>query len=148
MDLELKLEIYSKNNIPLPDGLEPEFREYMSQLTLSVSSAEGELAHLHDQLNLYQSETKAVKEQLDASLAVLARFSAIRSPFRRMPSELLLPIMYLAMVDLDGYVGKEGRYIFKQLRCISKIWRDAAFSSPELWNHWRSTSMKPLTGSR
>ncbi|KAH6873524.1 hypothetical protein BKA70DRAFT_1352816 [Coprinopsis sp. MPI-PUGE-AT-0042] len=58
---------------------------------------------------------------------------AILSPIRSVPPEVIGTIIAFAIIRSDGYVGREERKIFQRLRCISRVWRQTAFSTPELW---------------
>ncbi|KAH6889016.1 hypothetical protein BKA70DRAFT_1572793 [Coprinopsis sp. MPI-PUGE-AT-0042] len=54
-------------------------------------------------------------------------------PILRLPPELTSSIMELALGDPKGLLGKRDRRQFLRLRMVCRQWREAAFSTPDLW---------------
>ncbi|KAH6916376.1 hypothetical protein BKA70DRAFT_1556835 [Coprinopsis sp. MPI-PUGE-AT-0042] len=54
-------------------------------------------------------------------------------PILRLPPELTSSIMELALGDPKGLLGKCDRRQFLRLRMVCRQWREAAFSTPDLW---------------
>ncbi|KAH6873546.1 hypothetical protein BKA70DRAFT_1047835, partial [Coprinopsis sp. MPI-PUGE-AT-0042] len=63
----------------------------------------------------------------------MARYTAISSPLRRIPPEVIANIITFAISGIGGYADRLGRQNFQSLRAVCRLWRQTAFSTPHLW---------------
>ncbi|KAH6873528.1 hypothetical protein BKA70DRAFT_1577780, partial [Coprinopsis sp. MPI-PUGE-AT-0042] len=62
-----------------------------------------------------------------------SRYTATSYAIRCIPPEILAKIMAFAISGNGGFAGKVERQYFRDLRSISWLWRQTAFSTPYLW---------------
>jgi hypothetical protein len=65
-----------------------------------------------------------------ANRNIFRQTKLVLSPIRRIPAEVIASIIAFAIEGNDDHVGRRERMMFLPLRCVSRIWRQTAFSTP------------------
>ncbi|KAJ7618986.1 hypothetical protein DFH06DRAFT_1306555 [Mycena polygramma] len=102
-----------------------------------ISTADASVAHLNEKISKLQAQLKHLEDERASFLSYRARNSAILSPLRRMPPEVLgeifvwtLPSPAAPLVCRKFRMGASP-WVLTQ---ISSRWRKFSFSTPPLWS--------------
>ncbi|TFK19287.1 hypothetical protein FA15DRAFT_674582 [Coprinopsis marcescibilis] len=127
-------------NDPVPDHLSPSVMdaiEEISTLTIALDDPNTNTA-------LPQSEE--IKRLRGAMHRERAMFSALKSPIREVPSEIVAIIIELALFSDRGMLDADGRADFRSLRAVSRQWRETAFATRSLWARLKVELDSPTEG--
>ncbi|KAJ7142226.1 hypothetical protein C8R44DRAFT_191632 [Mycena epipterygia] len=103
----------------------------------NISQTGAHLAHLDDEISRLRDRLKELEEERASLACYHAQNSAILSPLRRMPSEMLSEIFSWTLPsigDATNRVRPEGERSPWVLTHISNCWRAVALSTPLLWS--------------
>ncbi|KAH6906735.1 hypothetical protein BKA70DRAFT_396838 [Coprinopsis sp. MPI-PUGE-AT-0042] len=145
--LSPQVDSYSHNNIPLPDGLVPEWSRYLDDLSSIIAVVDEKVAALESVLAIAkqrQAELKKRKTQV----------TSFRSPIRRLPAEIIASILLYALEPDVLPLNHTGRLQFLAFRSVCSLWRTTAFSTLDLWraldvdvSHWDQSGPTAFTAA-
>ncbi|KAH6908938.1 hypothetical protein BKA70DRAFT_1479693 [Coprinopsis sp. MPI-PUGE-AT-0042] len=150
-----RVDIYAHtDNGPLPNHLRPSLEAFLDQLDHQDDKCKLERHQIEESIEERYSRIRALKnevEELQSAHNTLmasetsisekkARYRGTVSALRRTPPEIVARIMAFAISGLEGSVGSSERSEFKNLRAVSRLWRQTALSTPYLW---RSVALDP-----
>ncbi|KAJ7138192.1 hypothetical protein C8R44DRAFT_661243, partial [Mycena epipterygia] len=101
-----------------------------------ISKAGASLALVEHELSRLRDQVKQLEEKRASLLTHLAKNTAILSPLRRMPPEVLGEIFAWTLPSVDalmreGFVVENSPWV---LTHVSSHWRAVALSTPFLWS--------------
>ena len=98
----------------------------MDKITATVEAAEEEILNL-------ELRTATIKQRIVTLEQNKEDATYLRAPIRYIPAEIIARVLFFALELHVKPLGPSGRVHFANLRCISSIWRGAAFATPQLW---------------
>jgi F-box-like len=127
---------YVCNNDPLPEYLHQPLSTYLDYVSGNVKALEEQEKIL--KLNLEQVQGKLYKERAEYS-----ELSRTTSAVRRVPPEVVTMILRFALTNLIP-LDRSGRREFARLRSVCSLWRQTAFSTPDLWKGLAFSPSDPI----
>ncbi|KAH6906269.1 hypothetical protein BKA70DRAFT_1429694 [Coprinopsis sp. MPI-PUGE-AT-0042] len=147
MSLNPQLEIYLKNNGPLPEHLQKPLHQVLAKLDGQRAAYDRERRGIAGSIDARRSliwalereiETlERMEERLLASQVALESqqtlYRGITAPIRGVPPEIVASIIYFATEGQRKGLGDYERSEFLRLRSVCRLWRITSFSTPSLW---------------
>ncbi|KAG2016442.1 hypothetical protein CC2G_009610 [Coprinopsis cinerea AmutBmut pab1-1] len=107
--------------------LEPNLESFLDH---NHPPGDDDVRSLLKELSSVEDELRSVELRLEELRARQAHLRSAISPLRRFPSELLAELFRACLPPI---LDEGGRERFLVLRSVCRAWREAAFSTPELW---------------
>ncbi|KAH6908929.1 hypothetical protein BKA70DRAFT_1279124 [Coprinopsis sp. MPI-PUGE-AT-0042] len=147
MDFE-DLYAYTRVNCALPAALRPLLTLRLNNLQLRIDCCNSQIAQIDAELS---SIAGSLSNRHSVLLGIRsfhmgdiirlclekASLEVCKAPIRRVPPEIIAEVMFFATGDEYGWIGSQDRQTFRNLRAVSKFWRETAFSTPALWRDFR-----------
>ncbi|KAH6908926.1 hypothetical protein BKA70DRAFT_1479675 [Coprinopsis sp. MPI-PUGE-AT-0042] len=142
MSIDSQLIPFTLSNDPLPDELKPLLDEqlgmcdgYLDDAQRTILEVEDNIRALEETLHRLKEKRNDYHQRIEEFRATKASLHSCASVVRRVPAEIIAEIMQLAVNNgaSESFGGE--RAVFLVLRCVSKLWRRTAFSTPSLWKH-------------
>jgi hypothetical protein len=115
------LSSYLNSQYALPDSLLPHLDEFLEDRAELIQFCDVEIARLERQRTRLRSQWM--------------QYAALRAPIRRLAPEILAIIIHWAIGGPGYFVGQLERAEFLRLRQVSKLWRQTALYTPDLWRY-------------
>ncbi|KAH6908956.1 hypothetical protein BKA70DRAFT_1279184, partial [Coprinopsis sp. MPI-PUGE-AT-0042] len=143
-----RVDFYAKSsNEPLPGHLRTPLSAILDQLDHRDQICKRERKVIEEAVLDQRARIRAMESEIERLEAVRRRlfstsesisatkasYTATLSAIRRIPPEIVARIISLAVTGIGGYAGKKERQQFRNLRAVSRLWRQTAFSTPHLW---------------
>ncbi|KAH6908925.1 hypothetical protein BKA70DRAFT_1426804 [Coprinopsis sp. MPI-PUGE-AT-0042] len=137
-----KLLPFTVSNDPLPDKLKPLLDEQLEIYDKHIDSSQRTLFELEGKIRAFEKELEELKmkkddeqHRLEGLRGTKAALRSSVSAVRRLPAEIIASIIQLAVNNgaSDRFGGEKAAFMV--LRCVSKVWRRTAFSTPSLWKN-------------
>jgi F-box-like len=145
-DAQLSFYAYQSNE-PLPVQLYSSLSTHLDRLDHQNQACRQHSERINEAIEEKQSAIQALEKEIQcleragqAFLATAASIAAKKvpyeatlSPIRRTPPEIIAKILAFAINGTGGYLGQAERLCFRNLRAVCQLWRETAFSTPNLW---------------
>ncbi|TFK19288.1 hypothetical protein FA15DRAFT_601852, partial [Coprinopsis marcescibilis] len=124
--LDPRLLPFLDNNAPVPGHLSHNVVDTVEAILTSINALEDDIIPIQQKLD-------KMKRLRDVMYREHTMVSALKSPIREVPSELIASIMELTLFSDRGMLDSDGRADFCSLRAVSRQWREVGLTTPSLW---------------
>ncbi|KAH6873531.1 hypothetical protein BKA70DRAFT_1352821, partial [Coprinopsis sp. MPI-PUGE-AT-0042] len=143
-----RIDFYAKSsNEPLPGLLRTPLSTILDQLDHcnqickrtrevieeAVLDQRARILAMESEIERLEAVRRRLLSTSESISATKASYTATLSAICRIPPEIVARIISLAVTGIGGYAGKKERQQFRNLRAVSRLWRQTAFSTPHLW---------------
>jgi F-box-like len=133
---------YINNNEPFPSFLGVYLQAYLGSLDQRLRDYDTKLATLEEEFKRDKNVLQATRSERNKLFEERRRYQHVTAAIRRLPPEVVAPILRYALTSGYGIAGGGGRALSKHdreyfagLRSVCRLWRMTAFTTPDLWRY-------------